>query len=351
MNKGSFQNKVSWYNFILCIFVVWIHTQNTTRFTQEVLIDGQPLLSWIEQVIVSEIAVIGVAGFFLCSGYLFYRNYTWKKVFEKYRTRFLGLLLPYILWNLIYYFFHVLVSYVPILGATFQEEKISVTGASILDAILNYRYAQFLWFLQFLIIFVILAPILYVFISNRYMGLAAIVIVLVLNSTNGGLTANISIGNVQLTSLFNWLSVYMIGGYIGVHCRKAVEEDKVSWMLLIASFILMMFSYYFYKHVPSMFSNLMYFLLAAIFLWCVIAKLPLPNVARWQKNTFMVYLTHYVIVQGINSLISRYISSSMWVGIILFFILPGICFGLVTLFKKLCGNGQTIIWKILSGNR
>ena len=84
MNKNTFSNRVTWYNFILCIFVVWIHAQNTDLFTEVVMIEGKPLFNQIEQTMVSDIAVVGVAGFFLCSGYLFYRNYSWGKVLEKY---------------------------------------------------------------------------------------------------------------------------------------------------------------------------------------------------------------------------------------------------------------------------
>ena len=91
MNKNTFSNRVTWYNFILCIFVVWIHAQNTDLFTEVVMTEGKPLFNQIEQTIVSDIAVVGVAGFFLCSGYLFYRNYSWGKVLEKYKTRFVGL--------------------------------------------------------------------------------------------------------------------------------------------------------------------------------------------------------------------------------------------------------------------
>lgn len=94
MNKNTFSNRVTWYNFILCIFVVWIHAQNTDLFTEVVMIEGKPLFNQIEQTIVSDIAVVGVAGFFLCSGYLFYRNYSWGKVLEKYKTRFVGLFIP-----------------------------------------------------------------------------------------------------------------------------------------------------------------------------------------------------------------------------------------------------------------
>lgn len=64
MNKNTFSNRVTWYNFILCIFVVWIHAQNTDLFTEVVMIEGKPLFNQIEQTMVSDIAVVGVAGFF-----------------------------------------------------------------------------------------------------------------------------------------------------------------------------------------------------------------------------------------------------------------------------------------------
>ena len=57
MNKNTFSNRVTWYNFILCIFVVWIHAQNTDLFTEVVMTEGKPLFNQIEQTIVSDIAV------------------------------------------------------------------------------------------------------------------------------------------------------------------------------------------------------------------------------------------------------------------------------------------------------
>ena len=167
MNKNTFSNRVTWYNFILCIFVVWIHAQNVDLFTEVVMIDGKPLFNQIEQTIVSDIAVVGVAGFFLCSGYLFYRNYSWGKVLEKYKTRFVGLLIPYVIWTLLYYFIHVGVSYITPLRAVFNEPPITVTWKGIVDAVLNYRYCAFLWFLQFLILFVVISPLIYLLISNK----------------------------------------------------------------------------------------------------------------------------------------------------------------------------------------
>lgn len=351
MGKSSFHNHVSWYNFILCIFVILIHAQNTTLFTDQVLIDGAPVFNQAENFIVSNIATTGVAGFFLCSGYLFYRNYSWKKVLEKYKTRIFSLLLPYILWTLIYYFIHAAVSWIPPLRTVFNEQPITVTWQGVVDAVLNYRYCAFLWFLQFLILFVAAAPLIYLLIMNRYIGIASIVIVFLIAGMGGDLTGTLVIGNVQVSALINWLFIYMVGGYIGVHGNQAVESKKAGWPMLAASLILAVISYYFYTHTPSILWNLVYFLMFSIALWSVVAILPLPNAAEWQKNTFVVYMTHFLIVQGVNVVVSSYLSKSMWPGIFLFFLLPFVSFAAAAVLRKLCGNKGSFIWKGISGNR
>lgn len=77
----------------------------------------------------------------------------------------------------------------------------------------------------------------------------------------------------------------------------------------------------------------------------------MPAAQEWQKNTFAVYMTHFMIVQGVNSVVSRYVSQSMWVGMILFAALPAVSFGVVWLAKKVCSNGKWILWRLLMGNR
>lgn len=193
------------------------------------------------------------------------------------------------------------------------------------------------------------SPLIYLLISNRYMGIVAIVLVLVIDST--GICGDLAFGGIQAQAFCNWLFIYMTGGYIGVHGSGAVESKNTSWLLLLASVIFAVLAYYFFKHSPSMFTNLMYLLLFASALWCLTCKLPLPMAASWQKHTFMVYMTHFLIVRGMNVLVSKYLSASMWPGILLFFLLPVLCFALTALFWRICGKGQSFVWKMLSGNR
>ena len=84
MKEEKFKNNILWYNFTLCILVVCIHAQNMHIFIEPV--------AWINHAIsflVERIACLAVPGFFMCSGYLFYRNLTWKKVTEKLKRRVL----------------------------------------------------------------------------------------------------------------------------------------------------------------------------------------------------------------------------------------------------------------------
>ena len=131
------------------------------------------------------------------------------KCWKNTRRGLWDLLIPYVIWTLLYYFIHVGVSYITPLRAVFNEPPITVTWKGIVDAVLNYRYCAFLWFLQFLILFVVISPLIYLLISNRYMGIVAIVLVLVIDST--GICGDLAFGSVQAQAFCNWLFIYMTG--------------------------------------------------------------------------------------------------------------------------------------------
>ena len=87
-----------------------------------------------------------------------------------------------------------------------MNHRFTVTWKGIVDAVLNYRYCAFLWFLQFLILLVVLSPLIYLLISNKYMGIVAIVLVLVIDST--GICGDLAFGSVQASGILQ-LAVYL----------------------------------------------------------------------------------------------------------------------------------------------
>lgn len=347
----NFSNNIIWYNFILCILVILIHARNDAVFTAPVWIADIPVFNEIESFLASDVAGAAVGGFYLGSGYLFFRNYSWKKIFSKYRSRIQSLVIPYILWTSLYFFMHVVISRIPALAAIFQDPPIQVTWKSLLDAIIHYRYCAFLWFLQFLIFYVAVSPLIYFFIRNQYSGAAAILMVFFTACTN-------IIKNEQTAAVTNWMSLYMLGGYIGIHFKEIIETKKADIKILTGASTLTVAAFWIYKRYPSVFGVLFYSLCFSAALWCLIAwerqeedTKTMPEAGEWQKNTFAVYMTHFLIVQAANVIAGKFISISMWMGVVLFFVLPMVCFGMVYLAKKICGDGKWILWRILMGSR
>lgn len=349
--EENFSNNIIWYNFILCILVIFIHARNDAVFTVPVWISDYPVFNEFESFLAADVAGAAVGGFYLGSGYLFYRSYSWNKVFSKYRSRIQSLLIPYILWTLLYFFMHVVISRIPALAAIFQESPIQVDWRTIADAVINYRYCAFLWFLQFLIIYVAVSPAIYFLIQNRYSGMAAVLLVFFTACTN-------IIKNEQAAAVVNWMSLYMLGGYIGIHFKETVETRKTDTRILTGALTLAAAAFWVYKRYPSVFGVLGYSICFSAALWCLLSwegeaedPAAMPKARDWQRNTFAVYMTHFMIVQAVNALAGRFISRSMWVGGILFFLLPAVCFGLVCFAKKICGNGKWFLWKVLMGSR
>ena len=76
--EDNFSNNVIWYNYILCILVIFIHARNDGIFTVPVWISGIPVFNELEAFLASDVAGAAVGGFYLSSGYLFFRSYSWK---------------------------------------------------------------------------------------------------------------------------------------------------------------------------------------------------------------------------------------------------------------------------------
>lgn len=101
MEEKQFRDKVYWLTFLFSLMVVWVHSFNGELFM------GNPeaalKVAGIERILGEKLGQIAVPGFFMVSSYLFFRGFCWKKLLPKWRSRIRSLLLPYLLWNFLYY--------------------------------------------------------------------------------------------------------------------------------------------------------------------------------------------------------------------------------------------------------
>lgn len=138
------KNKISYLHFILSVLVILIHSiNNETKFERFFSID-------------SGIGQFAVPLFFIISGFLFFRSIrSMEDARNKLRKRVYTLLIPYLLWNLIYYMIHLLLK--PGSGMSLNE---------VIDAAFTYKYNPAFWFMYQLILLSVISPIMY-FIVNR----------------------------------------------------------------------------------------------------------------------------------------------------------------------------------------
>lgn len=147
----SFEQRITTCSFLLTIFVIWLHA-------------GESLVTSIP-------GQIAVPGFFLISGYLFFRRgipaedskEALRAVFGKLKKRAVTLLVPYLLWNTLYFFVYLL----------FGKTEIT----DIFRGIFLYGCNPVFWYLWQLILIMILTPALYFILKNKKAGIVFLGIV------------------------------------------------------------------------------------------------------------------------------------------------------------------------------
>lgn len=389
MKEQKFWKNVEWFHFLFSIFVIWIHADNISSFTEAGAQVTGPFV--LEGFIIKYLANLGVAGFYLCSGYLFYRGFTMEKLPGKWKSRVQTLVLPYILWNLIYYILHYTVLQIPKLAGMFADRPISLSLQSVLDAVIWYRYNPVFWYLQFLIIFVFLCPVIYMLLKNRYVGGAVLVGVLLLQS---GIFYQVQ--HQMAGALLNWFVVYGTGAWLGLHGRNLVEKacgmpnvesgikENVSketghiggnalkgtghigeksekgsgpreefWGLpaLAVSGVCMIVAGILYGKGLNVVFSLLYFLAGAVFFWLLLDKIVKHEARSWMKLTFFVYASHQMVVSVVTKFGLKLLGANAWLGLFLFIAAPIYSFLIAWLCKKILSGKAECVWNLLTGNR
>ncbi|RHV74940.1 hypothetical protein DXB05_03570 [Clostridium sp. OF13-4] len=177
MPEAKFHQKIAWFNFICCLMVIWTHSGNADLFFPEL---GQDAPWWhFQYPVMQEILRVDIPCFIMLSAYLFYRNFTMKRLGEKLNKRLHSLLVPYLLWNTIYYVAYVAASRIPGLQTIANRTDLVITPSGAWQAITKYTFNPVFWFMYQIILLVLLAPVLYLFLKNIWTGAAFLLVLLV----------------------------------------------------------------------------------------------------------------------------------------------------------------------------
>ena len=136
MTEPQFRNKVVWFSFFFSLLVVWVHSYNAQMFLG---ICGETAEVYLtEHWIGDRFGQIAVPGFFMISGYLFYRDFDWNLLAGKWKRRISSVLVPYILWNFLYYMGYVVGSRLTGISTIVGKGVVPFSLPALTDAVIMY---------------------------------------------------------------------------------------------------------------------------------------------------------------------------------------------------------------------
>ena len=156
-------SKIKILNTVLIMMVLYIHSFYIEGTNYEIAYAIQRFLG------TSGIMSVATQLFFSISGFLFFYNIeTIKECFPKIKKRIRTLIVPYLIWNIIFVLWYIALEEIPF-ASKFINGSIQDNFNNFIDSVyfLFIKPANFpLWFLRDLIVFVFCSPIIFLFIKS-----------------------------------------------------------------------------------------------------------------------------------------------------------------------------------------
>lgn len=345
--KIDFSSRITLLTFILSIGIVYQHT----RWNYV----GSGLINDLYKMFFFIIETF-VPLFFMISGYLFFRTYSKEKVKSKLLSRVRTLLIPYIIWNVLYAVFTITLFKLGLITNINMPDDIG----KIIIKIINSEFSP-LWFVKYLMFFVIISPAIYYILKNRLLGLFLIILSLLLNIFfyySGIMNLPINVNSNNIVMINYQIIYYLMGAYAAIHYKKDVENsEKYNKLSILIICLLLIFYMIFIGFLGkgSVIINHIYRLVFSITLWFVSSRLPAISIKKWMKNSFFIYCSHMMLLQCtqrvFDILLVKIDVDLPLIYIAEYFLLPIIIVVFIIILAELLKKYMPHFSNILMGNR
>ncbi|MCD8223253.1 MAG: acyltransferase [Clostridiales bacterium] len=350
MGDREFRNKIVWFSFAFSLLVIWIHSYNAELFLGKT--PEMAVIYRLEHGIGDWLGQIAVPGFFMISGYLFFRNFSWERLPEKWKRRVGSVLLPYLLWNLIYYIGYAAGSRVPGVRDVIGKGVIPFSLADAVDAVIHYTYNYVFWYLFQLILLILLAPVLWLFLRCMAGRILLLAVLWVLACSD----VRLPLVNVDA------LIYYASAGALAVARPGWVEENggsdknfrvcadnriRLGFVLLIVAAFSYACGMRIYKPVCFIICRL----LAVAGVWLLVPAAFLPDTPFFARYNFFLYATHFAFVRFFNKAGAMILPAVSAVPLVLFLMMPFLALAASLVAGAVLRRGVPVVWKVLNGGR
>lgn len=223
--------------------------------------------------------------FFASSALLFFRGFSFAQLVPKWKRRVTSLLIPYLLWNAIYYVYYAGVLRLPVLSGLLLTGPAPLTLETALCALFLHQYATIMWFIKVLTVFTLLAPLFYEIFRRRILSEATLLGLCTL------MALNVPFPIPDVSTSWNSLFFYSLGTYLALrwpHFTAWTPSPRIRRAALFAVPVLLIFGYF--CRTP------LYFLLLAAALWVAVDEGSLHDRFAYSA-LFFVFGGHLLIMQ------------------------------------------------------
>lgn len=329
----KYSNKITYLSLILSLSILWTHSVNITYY------DNIPNGFYFFETCVFSFRILSLCMFFALSGYLFYQNFSFDKIKSKLKSRFLSIVIPYVVWNVIAYLVFVIIYSIPFVieHTNYIMEPFNFEWL-IKNAVFGYH--NILWFLRNIIIYTIVTPIIIKIIGKPLHQ----IILLILLSIYGMLYTGMG---------YIWYyCFYLFGSIMGLNYKEIVKKNfgkqlkNLSLMFIVV--IIMLIANYKQSEYAYMLPVWM-FLVAC--LWVASDYLDIEKEPKWwMKQSFFIYCTHSLILEPLEKLIFIFIGNNAFGAMFDFIFAPSFTL-LVIIVMAYILRKNTFVWNLLTGYR
>ena len=339
-SENEIRNKITLITFVCSVLVIYIHAYNLVVYGIDENSSGLSGIVYVIENYWSKVLKIAVPMFFFISGLLFFRNLQIKDLPRKWKKRFFTVIIPYFIWCTLYYIYNVMCTNIPMIHNRMNQD--TVTSLSLkfwLGSLWNDSYYT-LWFLKNLILFICMAPIIWLLIKNHWKrvptGLIALIII------------EIFINKELLKTQYgNGLDSYLVGSYIGLNCSEylSYRNKKISGCAFLYIIFCMITSFRFWNIVTKS------ILFIAIWFACDWVSRKERSFPWWMKITFFTYVSHDIFLEALEKLFLILFGVKPIFALLDYLLMPLVVQLLLVVIAFFMQKCSPVMWRILTGDR
>ena len=328
-------------SFICCLLVVWNHSGNADLF-----LPGTGPETWLYQFEYQwayALVRLDIPFFMMISGYLFFRNMSWEALPGKWKRRIHSLLIPYLLWNVLYYIAEILGSYAPGLNGLLGKYYLKPDFLGFIRAAVFFESNPVFWFMFQLILLVILAPVLWFFLKRKW---TAVLFALFLGIL-WWFWPPVPVLNTDA------LIYYYAGAFWAVHGKSIAENSWSRRRALAGAGIVLLGAVIYQIHLRTFLPQPLVFYLMILpwGIWLLIDERRIPEPKRYMKETFFIYATHFYVVRLLGKVLSIPFRGSAIAGLLLYLVMPVPVVFICHTAARILGKISPRLLQVLNGGR